>query len=526
MSIETAWLEVIAPAEGRDHVGVRTTSVRMYSHLVPGITNITDRARYYSLHSYLVHYWAKRHGNDDMDGFFRALRRAECLVGFADELHDSDSYAIVGQRTIGAWLKEQGELRGSQRVPVGALAEEYLGGTRGGYGRYYAGPERDLGLVTEIDGVVRLMEPRGKALAEAFAKSADRCGFSELLEQDEVRADKLREVGRELGLGRAAGEERRALRGLLLDESGGADTPGARRRRTILCLLALANAETAGLPDPNWDILRAALHRRRPGGERFLCPRPLVEHMDLWRVYALHEQFSFALEAILSVAVEVVGELEMEAASGNVEETAAQLGALVSPGIAKRRFSDLIDSAKRGVREDGAEDPEDEFDEASLRERIAESLEDERGEALASTIRLLARLSARVRGVGNPYAKFVEEGLFLEKGRLSLIDLAALAETRGADTCREVMISLARTVLATHLRVACGKLTQNRIYTYKVAYQGGRLTKVQGTWPIFSSPRLRKAAQMTADVGFMKLADGNFSITEDGKKALEGSGCL
>ena len=46
MSIETMWLQPYREKAGRDQLGIRATSVRMYDHLVPGITNVTDRARY------------------------------------------------------------------------------------------------------------------------------------------------------------------------------------------------------------------------------------------------------------------------------------------------------------------------------------------------------------------------------------------------------------------------------------------------------------------------------------------------
>lgn len=524
MSIQTAWLEAMSPTTGLDQLAVRTTAVRMYSHLVPGITNVTDRARYFSLHSYMIHYWAKRRGNDDMRAFYRTLRRAECLVGLADKLHDPNSYAVVGTRKIDGWLNRQGKLKPTQRVPVERLSDEYFSNGRGGFGQYYAGAETELGLITEIDGVVRLIEPRGKTLAEAFGRVAEKCDFDNLLEKPDVSAESLHAIGRELGFMRAFGDERRTLREILFAEGEGEESPGVRRRRSILLLLSLASAESGGLTNPNWDVLRAALHRRLPSGKRFACPKPLRAHLSLWRVYAMHEHFSFALETILSAAVGEVGEMEAGEVHGDIDAVAERMGALLSRG-ATTRFSELLDRASKGVVEDGAEDAGDVFDEASLRDSIEGSLADQPGKALATTIHLLARLSARVMGRGNPYAGLVEEGMFFEKGRLSLLDLTTLAETKAEGTCRELLVSLVRTVLATHLRVACAKLTRNRIYTYKVAYQNGRLTKVEATWPAFSSPRLQKAAQIAADVGLLKYTDGIFTITADGHQALERFRC-
>jgi len=39
---------------GLDHLGTQAPCVLIYSQLLPGITNVTDRARYYSLYPWLV----------------------------------------------------------------------------------------------------------------------------------------------------------------------------------------------------------------------------------------------------------------------------------------------------------------------------------------------------------------------------------------------------------------------------------------------------------------------------------------
>jgi len=41
--------------EGLDHLGIQALSVAMYAKLLPGITNVTDRARYFSIYSWLLY---------------------------------------------------------------------------------------------------------------------------------------------------------------------------------------------------------------------------------------------------------------------------------------------------------------------------------------------------------------------------------------------------------------------------------------------------------------------------------------
>ncbi len=41
--------------EGLDHLGIQVVSVNLYGLLLPGITNVTDRARYYSFYTWVLH---------------------------------------------------------------------------------------------------------------------------------------------------------------------------------------------------------------------------------------------------------------------------------------------------------------------------------------------------------------------------------------------------------------------------------------------------------------------------------------
>jgi hypothetical protein len=78
----------------------------------------------------------------------------------------------------------------------------------------------------------------------------------------------------------------------------------------------------------------------------------------------------------------------------------------------------------------------------------------------------------------------------------------------------------------THMRVATAKLAYNKDFTYKIAFEGGRLRKIRDTETAFSSPRLSQAAQMLSDVGFLNLTNQGYSITPGGVEVLRSRGCL
>ena len=45
-----AWVRPPEPIRGLDHLGVQAPCIALYGQLLPVITNVTDRARYYSFH--------------------------------------------------------------------------------------------------------------------------------------------------------------------------------------------------------------------------------------------------------------------------------------------------------------------------------------------------------------------------------------------------------------------------------------------------------------------------------------------
>lgn len=74
-----AWVKPPEPIRGLDHLGVQAPCIALYGQLLPGITNVTDRARYYSFHPWVVWAFELRYPDHSVEEFRRVLRRAECL---------------------------------------------------------------------------------------------------------------------------------------------------------------------------------------------------------------------------------------------------------------------------------------------------------------------------------------------------------------------------------------------------------------------------------------------------------------
>jgi hypothetical protein len=83
---DPVWLEKEPERVGRDHLGLQAASAALFARLLPGIRNLTKRARYYIFYPWVLHSYAKRVSLKDAGQFDRYVRRAEYILTFATAL--------------------------------------------------------------------------------------------------------------------------------------------------------------------------------------------------------------------------------------------------------------------------------------------------------------------------------------------------------------------------------------------------------------------------------------------------------
>ncbi len=137
---EPQWTERSAYSLGRDPLGMQATSVRIYRSLVPGLTNVTNRLRYYSFYCWAVDLWARREHADSVKRWRVFIRRAEALYAIASYVADpGHSDGLAG----GDWAAERRstlddteELDLTQHDDPATLGR-YLGAVSGNFGQFY-----------------------------------------------------------------------------------------------------------------------------------------------------------------------------------------------------------------------------------------------------------------------------------------------------------------------------------------------------------------------------------------------------
>jgi hypothetical protein len=181
----TYWVESAGIKGGRDPMGIQNSSVVIYTNLLPGITNVTERVRYYGFHCWVLwqyHLLPKTKENNTSEYQVNFIRRSELLISFLMQSYEEHYGNIPGADFAGSFidrLKEEGYLQFSEGSDSGKAMIDAEGNKRsywafssGAYGQYYFGVLSHFNLVDfDKEKKFHLLENRGRIIAEAFDKS-------------------------------------------------------------------------------------------------------------------------------------------------------------------------------------------------------------------------------------------------------------------------------------------------------------------------------------------------------------------
>lgn len=301
------WTKYKKDVRGRDPLGVQAIGIHLYSLLVPGITNVTDRLRYYSFYPWLLKMIEQEGGS--ADDFLVYLRRGEFLFGLISHVYDNEvqsrSAHVVGTMVMGkavSELADKGSISLSKYTDVDSNLEyRYFKNPLGGLGQYYLGPLGELGILSREDKKF-LLYPRGQSLAQAFEPGSSRETFWKCVQTDKLSSQSLLELQNffPASLLVSNSKEYELLKEYLFAEDSPEVQEGDRtyRRRDTLRLLLLLLQEVQSEYVDWWEPLNILFYGLNSKGKKFTEPAELKDVADLWRYYLKHEHFSIGLSAL------------------------------------------------------------------------------------------------------------------------------------------------------------------------------------------------------------------------------------
>ncbi len=515
--------------EGLDQLRIQVVSVQIYRTLLPGLTNVTDRARYFTFFPWVLHRFAQRgETSSSRATWHRWNREFEYGYALACAIAEADA-AEAGTAVIGvdaarsAVRSEEDEvfdIRGPARVDENGSAPKtgsYFANSQGGFGQYYKVPLSELGIMLQNSETRypdrALTNDTGAVLAKDLDSSAAFQGLAKMITKGSATRRELRKIASAVAPNSipAGGREETILRDVMLGR-----TPEARRnqnpdaiaaRRDSLLLMIDFMSEKRQEKNQDVAFRWACFEGVRSDGSTWTPRAKLDAVRRRWALYQTNELLNFALETLFWAALE---ELDQSA------HPPADLASLILERAIKAAAKDRR-ALKTGTVADFALG-----ETAPARQTVAEVVEaidaGSVGTAASAAISLL-RVVMKMQ--------FSESGLppgiasIFGNSEINVLAFQRRAAERlpepAGDFFRDLLFEW---VLARHLRVAVAKLASQGVSTFKFRPEEGALVRLvdKNVRPTFTSPRLRPAFRILTDIGFL---DRTGAPSEDGISALD-----
>ncbi|GFE79948.1 hypothetical protein GCM10011487_19480 [Steroidobacter agaridevorans] len=543
MEVRTTWVEPPERAQGLDHLGTHAPCIDLYTRLLPGITNVTDRARYYSLYPWFVWAFDQRYRSVDSEKFEQLFRRADCLLTWIAERHSqrtgqqTDWHAVGGigrQKLVPALNKlDAGEaLRLSDYATRENNGTRYFQNRLGGLGQYYIGTLQDLRILDVSErGWIKYTKERGAVLAEAVERRVDSAKFFKVLEGDRVSLKLLDEL-EPFCFCRLphSSEEHAQLADLLFERALSSDEPGGQRRQTLAFALAMVDASAGKWRVPvTLEHFQCASYGRSFGsGQLWKVPAPLEATASAWALYVRNDLLSIAAQAVFAVGLKIIDQHEQEGlrfATGHDFETwitGSALAKRVAKHFAGKSFGAITHGARSTLAPiDGWDLPDHEW---ACSRSILEAFKAGSDEAvLVHSLRILVALAARLTTKEAYQASPFEAG-FLDNYPINLQSFTELAAGEWSELSIPRLLGwlMNRWGIEVHLSVALRKLRYNPQATFRVRPAERGLEIIDDIPPpTRTNPRVGQGLQMLRDLEAIVDGPEGSSLTAFGRRMLE-----
>lgn len=505
---------------GLDPLGMQNSSVKLYQTLVPGISNVTQRMRYYGLYAWLSQVYAHTISDTDPRTWQRFLRRAEALYALVATIH-GDKGGVAGAQ----WAARKVAERTAGRMSFAKDAEpgsptHYLQQAWGAYGAAYGSQLFEIGILSSSERHdIPVPSPGlGEGLAEVFAHAAGDCGqrFIDALDRGSVGRNEL-ELLVQMSPSeiRPKGRERRFYEDILFARSGPQREQDQQRRKTLLLLLRLAEGLDRS-PDA-WSLRWFAYSGFVDEQTRWPLDDALAPHALRWKVYHANDLSHVGFEALLKF---VLDRLEAHPTGVSLQ---VLISAMVSDVMANlpldvgtwQAFVDALELPGNAMREDR---PNSEL-------ALSYGLTNAHGRGkiyspadCANALRLIATLQKRTAEIKDCLA--TELGAPDGTGPRSIATELAFLTANAHLDLREMLSRLfEERVVQRHLWVAVRKLRYQGDYTFLIDADDGRVKLRRKDGPVWTNPRLDTSVRFLRDIHLLD-DDG---VTELGRAVLGGA---
>lgn len=530
MDVDTAWVKPPPQVGGLDHLAIQAPCINIYGRLLPGITNVTDRARYYSFYPWLIWAFDKRGYTQYNHDFVERFRRADCLLSLIAARHsitsggeyEDHAGAMVGTNTLGAVARELGD-GGRVKLSDYSLREgakkRYFMNKLGGLGQYYIGVLRELSVLDgDSTNGVKYTRQIGQVIAESASSSIDQESFFNVVESDSVTAEDLDALS---GLCPCQlsnnPEEQKILGELFFARDLFVNEEALPRRRSLQSILQLSQLLYKEGIELSEMIFKACSYSGSlPSGVAWPVLKPLAGNRQKWAIYARNEYLSNAVQGLFFVLLDAYEASEKRFDTGD-KVVSWFLGtdeakeALVALG-ANRNFSDCVEEAKRYLP--AIENWSDSDHEVQLAELVvqlsrARKSAGNRRDIVIAAIKIIIALSARESPEENPYGDIVFDDSYFQYYPINLRSFHYHLKSTWTSMTLEQVLRWVQTAwgIDVHLRVALRKLRGQSQSTFRIRPSDRGLEVMAVPPAVHTRPRFNQAVRILKDIGALEKSE-------------------
>jgi len=503
--IEPHWNKAGTISFGRDPLGLQAASVRLFTQLVPGLTNVTNRLRYYSFYCWVIGEYEKRVHSTNLKQWRLFIRRAEAAYVMASNYVEGSSAAGMAGKL---WSDKHVHKIQSSPFDMKPWTDkpgkngQYLKAVAGNFGQFYIASMVEIGCLSiDRETFIPILLDDGKKLANAFADACPNAvkELTSVIESGLLDETNCSLIGSEAHPARIVeGSEEHKYLNDFLSGKNSVDLNSESRKSSLWNLFYVI--ENGNLDD--FSEIRAAFYTHMlPGGKNL----PVSDNLNLWRAFEVNEYGHLILELFLN---QIVLSINQSSKARTVDFLIDEFLARAFPQsqTSSQTLTEFTDDITLGSLTD------DVGDITAIALALKNSSEICDATVIKTSVELLVKLWKRWRADVTVCQSLAPK---LHNGRsvVAVFDyFDKYAEDPVLNGLRRI---IGHFVFTNHLIVAAEKLATGR-FTYRISLEDGLVVDGIPAEYGFSNPRLGNLYRFAEDAGLIE----NSRLTGLGKAFL------
>lgn len=511
-SLVPFWGKSHTLVKGLDQLGMQNTSIATYSVLLPGLTNLTNRIRYYGFYCWLLNFYANEIRIPDVTTFRLFIRHSELFIAYLMALSKPMETGIPGSLYVSRHLEKLSTeadtvIDLNKGAHLDKNKERYWQYASGAFGQYYAGVLLQLGLIkhqSDDERIYICTADRGEELAYYFAenlkKGQDYTDIKNLFLQNISQGNLTRAIILEyapyfnLSSIPDPSAELDFYRDLLLgpDSVDYQIKPFSRfRSESIANYLHLLKTNTN---------LEKPFHGQFPHlvySIQKLQNEKIATSYYGWFFYQLNEFAHYAMETLLWGVLQILRE---ESRPIQISSLLEKIGQMIIPALE----SDLnLHTNEPNVDDILACIEKSPFDEKLISDNIEKMVKNTSLiPAMVSSIELIFRLFVQNAVYLKDIQQFAQVHDMGRDGNVTDI-LLYIEQRQNAPLGKFISDFFLRSVIDRHIFVALRKFRTTRMNTLKFNISNNYYSFREISEPVWTSPRLQNLDQFLCDLRFI-----------------------